>query len=302
MKHLPLFSIITPIFNRADMISDAVESVLSVQYPRVEHIIVDGGSTDGTSDILAQYPHLKVIVGPDQGMYDALNKGLKLATGEIIGFLNSDDLYAPNVFYEAIKAFQSERVLAVAGKAIVFSEMLDGTKNILNRFSPRNTSLLELSTLGSPFMNAWFFRKMVFDEIGNFNSTYRIVADRDFMLRLALSGLPYETHDTLVYQYRQHPNSMTFDITDLKFEQIANEHIKMTDVYLQHKSLPKPTRALIQQLRTHDTIEMTIRSAKNKNLRKIFRFFIAGIKYDLYWLFKFGQRALESLRGQGKTL
>ncbi len=77
------------------MIGQAVGSVIKQNYFPVEHIIVDGGSTDGTLDLLAQFPHLKVVSGPDNGMYDALNKGLKLAHGEIIGFLNTDDLYAP---------------------------------------------------------------------------------------------------------------------------------------------------------------------------------------------------------------
>src|SRR4030066_1952836 len=94
----PKVSIITPSYNRAGMIETAIQSVLSQNFPEVEHIIIDGGSTDGTLDVLKKYPHLRVVSEPDQGMYDALNKGLNLATGEIIGFLNTDDYYAPSVF------------------------------------------------------------------------------------------------------------------------------------------------------------------------------------------------------------
>ena len=74
-------------------IADAIESVLSQHIPDVEHIIMDGGSTDGTLEILKKYPHLIVVSGPDNGMYDAINKGIGISKGEWIGLLNADDLY-----------------------------------------------------------------------------------------------------------------------------------------------------------------------------------------------------------------
>ncbi len=117
---LPTISIITPSFNRADMIAQAVESVLKQGDLPLEHIIIDGGSTDGTLDLLEQFPHLRVVSEPDDGMYDALNKGLKLAHGEIIGFLNTDDLYTPSVFMEVLPLFTNPAVDAVAGRAVVF--------------------------------------------------------------------------------------------------------------------------------------------------------------------------------------
>jgi glycosyltransferase involved in cell wall biosynthesis len=91
MSQLSLISIITPSFNQGCFIEATVRSVLDQEYPDLEHIIVDGGSTDGTREILARYPHLIVISEPDRGQAEAMNKGLRLATGEIIGWLNSDD-------------------------------------------------------------------------------------------------------------------------------------------------------------------------------------------------------------------
>jgi glycosyltransferase involved in cell wall biosynthesis len=289
MKPSPRFSIITPTLNRSSMIVSAVESVLINDYPNFEHIIVDGGSTDGTLDVLAQYQHLKVISDPDQGMYDALNKGLERATGEIIGFLNSDDVYAPRAFHQAAKAFQKLDIFAVVGEATIFSRTAGGAKNVLDRFVPPEGSLLELSVLGSPFMNAWFFRKTVFEKIGNFNSNYQIVADRDFMVRFVLSGMEFAILKVLIYEYLHHADSKTFDITDEKFERIVQEHLKMTHSYLQLKGLHKSARTLIRQLRTRETIDMSIRTMTLRQFLKFAIYTFEGLKYDWSWPIQFGK-------------
>ncbi|MBA4385687.1 MAG: glycosyltransferase, partial [Anaerolinea sp.] len=104
----PKISVITPSLNRAGMIADAIESVLAQNHPHFEHIIVDGGSTDGTLEMLTKYPYLHVISGKDRGMYDAINRGLEIARGEIICFLNSDDLLPPNVLPIIVRALETQ--------------------------------------------------------------------------------------------------------------------------------------------------------------------------------------------------
>jgi glycosyltransferase involved in cell wall biosynthesis len=283
-----LISIITPVYNQVDLIGQAIESVIHQEDAPVEHIVMDGGSTDGTLDVLAQYSHLKVVSGTDQGMYDALNKGIEIAKGNVIGFLNSDDLYVENTFSEILQIFKDEHILAVVGNAIVFSETSDKTRNILSRFSSENIkSLLELSTSSGPFLNAWFFRKSLFARLGNFNSNYRIVADRDLMLRLALNGVEYTKFNKVVYMYRQHFGSMTFDPTEEKIERIVHEHIFMTNLFLEQDGIPKQARKLIRDIRTRNTLEMAIRSLKKLNLQKFSFFFLRGTEYDVFWFFKF---------------
>ena len=88
------FSVITPCLNRVQLIGATIESVIAQDYPNFEHWIIDGGSKDGTLDLLKRYRHLRVVSEVDRGVYDAMNKGIRLATGEIVVLLNSDDLLA----------------------------------------------------------------------------------------------------------------------------------------------------------------------------------------------------------------
>jgi hypothetical protein len=111
----PKISIITVSYNHGEFIRQNIESVLNQNYPNVEHIIVDGGSTDDTVDILRSYPHLRWTSQSDRGQSDALNKGFARATGDIIGWLNSDDWYAPNIFHEVAQALQEYPVVLGAG-------------------------------------------------------------------------------------------------------------------------------------------------------------------------------------------
>ncbi len=93
----PLVSIITPVLNRRAFIRQCLMSVAKQTHPRIEHIVIDGGSTDGTLDVLRSFQRthpIKWISGPDEGMYDAINKGMELANGDILAYLNSDDLYS----------------------------------------------------------------------------------------------------------------------------------------------------------------------------------------------------------------
>lgn len=114
MEKWPRISIVTPSFNQGRFIRDTIESVLRQDYPNLEHIVVDGASTDDTLRILGRYPHLRVISEPDSGQAEAINKGFRMATGKIWGFLNSDDTLLPNALFSIAGA-----VTAGQGRDIV---------------------------------------------------------------------------------------------------------------------------------------------------------------------------------------
>jgi len=271
------------------MLETCIHSALDQNYPNFEHIVVDGGSTDGTLDLLKKYSHIRVISERDEGMYDALNKGIALASGDVISFLNTDDLYGKDAFHSVASLFDDENVWAVAGNAIVFSNEVNGNTKILNQYSPVNTDLMECSTIGSNYFNAWFFRRFVYSRIGVFDINYRIAGDKEFMFRFALAGLKYATIDKLTYQYRQHPGSITFgDNIDERVNSIS-EQLRMTGFYLRDERVPKHVRVLLKQLRTRVTIGMAIRYWKARKVNKILYYMFTGMQYDLLWLPKFSR-------------
>jgi len=211
MTTRPMFSIITACLNRADFIATAIQSVMDQNYQPFEHIIVDGGSTDGTLEILKRYPHLRVISEPDQGVYDAMNKGIRMAKGEIIGLLNSDDYYEKECFAYTAHAFINDPTInAVAGCARVLKQVNNqGVEEVQVHSSSMLLNPIHAATFGVPIPNAWFLRKDVFKKLGGFGLRYRLVADRDFLIRFYQAGFIFFTSEKVFYNYIQHANSLT---------------------------------------------------------------------------------------------
>jgi glycosyltransferase involved in cell wall biosynthesis len=285
---LKKLTIITPVFNRAELIETAIKSVLNQNYFQVEHIILDGGSTDGTLDVLRKYPGLHVISEPDQGMYDAINKGLRLATGDIIGLLNSDDYYAPDIFATVASLFENDELYAVAGQAEIIREKSGKLVSTTSLLPGDGEDLVRHSIFDTPVINAYFFSRKVYEEAGDFNPQYKIVADRDFMIRFALRHLKTMYIDQLVYSYLQHSNSMTFSSTPSINKRIAEEHIQMTHTYLVSKDLYPPlfTKYIIE-LHTQETIKACAHSIRIMDLQKTIYYLKEGMQYTSKWLPRF---------------
>ena len=240
----PRISIVTPCLNRAEFLGEAIESVLAQKYSDVEHIMIDGGSTDGTLPLLARYDHLRVISEPDTGLYDALNKGLRLATGEIIGHLNSDDAYAPEVFALIAAAFQDPSVDAVFGGAEVLVGASLQDASVVRRFiTPREIELsVENVTHGICITNARFFRRRVYERVGYTDLRYRIASDRDFLLRVALTEPKAALLSQVVYRYRMHPGSLTINRDEPHAVRVRDEYLTIAEEHLRDPALPASAR------------------------------------------------------------
>jgi glycosyltransferase involved in cell wall biosynthesis len=208
------FSVITPCLNRVQLIGATIESVVAQDYPSFEHWIIDGGSTDGTLDLLKRYRHLHVVSEPDRGVYDALNKGIRLATGDVVILLNSDDLLGPGAFALAADIFHNAvGTMIVSAGCQIFRCTPDGKEIEMHRYDDphRNALSLRNVTTGTPNINARFFRRKVFDQIGEFDLAYPIAADRDFLIRAALRQVPDAPIAKVLYRYRWHAGSLTMN-------------------------------------------------------------------------------------------
>jgi glycosyltransferase involved in cell wall biosynthesis len=208
------FSVITPCLNRVELIGLTIESVIAQDYPDFEHWIIDGGSTDGTLDLLKRYRHLRLVSEADRGVYDAMNKGIRLATGEVLILLNSDDLLARGAFSLVADIFRNAvGTMIVSAGCQIFQSRSDGVEIEMHRYDdPRRNALsLRNVTIGTPNINARFFRRKVFEQIGEFDLAYPIAADRDFLIRVALRQLPDAPIAKVLYRYRWHAGSLTMN-------------------------------------------------------------------------------------------
>jgi glycosyltransferase len=179
-------SIITATYNSAKTIANNVASVNEQTYDNIEHIIIDGASLDNTLDIIQTNSKRNLIIRsePDKGIYDALNKGLALASGDIIGFLHSDDLFFSNQTIEKIvQAFSvSDRVDAVYGDLIFVNEKASHKVVRYWRSKPFTTKLLKKGWM--PPHPTLFMRRQVYESHGLFNVNLKCAADYDYILRV----------------------------------------------------------------------------------------------------------------------
>ena len=180
----PLISIITACFRSERTVLDTLESVNVQTYPNIEHIIVDGASNDRTLDIVRDYGRRvsRVVSEKDKGIFDAYNKGLRLAAGEIIGFLNSDDFYAtPNAIQAVMEKFRDGSVDAVYADLVYVDK--DDTSKVVRHWKSRSYREGDFRKAFVPAHPTLFLRRSVYDRAGGFNPDYRFAGDFEFMLR-----------------------------------------------------------------------------------------------------------------------
>jgi glycosyltransferase involved in cell wall biosynthesis len=181
-------SIITVVRNNKETIKDAMNSVLSQDYDDLEYIIIDGGSEDGTvdliNDVAARYPErgLKIISEKDHGIYDAMNKGIRLATGDIIGMLNSDDLYInDNIVSTVANEFTSKNVDSIFAD-LVYVRGGDLNK-IVRYYNSANFHPKKMAYGWMPAHPTLFIRREIYDRYGLYKTDYRIAADYELIAR-----------------------------------------------------------------------------------------------------------------------
>lgn len=181
-------SIITVCYNSEKTINDTLKSVSEQRGVNIEHILIDGGSKDRTTDIIKCYPHVaKLVSEPDKGIYDAMNKGIKLSTGDIIGTLNADDFYADE---QVLK--QVERALSDADIDACYADLVyvneSNVDNIVRFWKSRDYEKGLFKDGWMPAHPTFFVRRKIYDKYGLFDLSYQIAADVELLFRLIEQG------------------------------------------------------------------------------------------------------------------
>jgi glycosyltransferase involved in cell wall biosynthesis len=178
-------SIITVAKNNKNYIEDCIKSVIEQKYPNCEYIIIDGGSTDGTVDIIKKYhDHIAIFISePDGGIYDAMNKGIKLATGDIVGILNSDDIYNSNdVLTEVVGEFTEKGVDSVFADLVYVDR--NNTDKIVRYYKSANFTSNKFAYGWMPPHPTFFLKRKYYEKYGLFKTDYKIAADYELLVRL----------------------------------------------------------------------------------------------------------------------
>jgi glycosyltransferase involved in cell wall biosynthesis len=206
-KPWPKISIVTPHLNQRPFIEETIRSILLQGYPEIEHIIIDGGSTDGSLELIAQYsPWVRCVVEKGEGQSAAANRGFKLVTGDLIGWQNSDDFYGPgnfrraalatvqypdrDVFHGMVRGFQGQN----SQPPWLFESCEEfSQERLLNDVCVMNQSM--------------FFRRKIFDRGVFLEDNLHYAMDQEFFWRLSLEGFQYQMVPSMVGYYRQHENA-----------------------------------------------------------------------------------------------
>lgn len=239
-KDQPLVSIITPSYNQAQFIEQTILSVKDQDYPNIEHIVIDGGSTDGTLDILKKYlDSIKWVSEPDEGQSQAINKGFTKAQGEIIGWINSDDFYLPGAVNVAVNALaESPDIDAIYGYCAKVDEN-NKTTEVLK--SPEFDRRVIFSNPCIINQQTVFFRRSLLNKVGLLDESLHYAMDFDLWIRMAKVG-EFKLVPEVLAAYRLTSDCKSVADSQKFWQEVdrifrRNNEIKINPVYLAlHKS------------------------------------------------------------------
>ncbi len=213
MKNLPKVSIVTPSYNQVEFLEKTILSVINQDYPNIEYIIIDGGSTDGSQEIIKKYEN-KIsywVSEKDNGQSDAINKGFKKCTGDIVAWINSDDLYVEGAISCAVAYFSEHTGIDMVHGKI---DLIDVHGEYITYVASKDFTLQELIISNQVWQPSVFFKRKIFDEIGYLDESYHYIMDYDFWIRIATRYNIGYINSTLA-RFRLHGQSKTVSNSDL---------------------------------------------------------------------------------------
>jgi glycosyltransferase involved in cell wall biosynthesis len=294
---MPLVSIVTPAYNAVRFIRETIESIRNQDYPAIEHIVIDGGSTDGTLDILRQYPHLTWVSEPDRGQSHALNKGFRRARGEIVGWLNADDTYQPGAIKTAVAFMQAHpdvdvvysdcQVIDENGRPLYVIQAEDLTpKAILFRdIMPQPTLFLQRRVVRAP---------------GVIDESLHYVMDWEFCLRIAPRFNVQRLNDVVLANFRFCRGTKSSEggtESAREFLSVLNDALSMPP----YRDLPLPIHRLAwRKARSRYYMTQVFSAVAKSDLGAVRRALPKAVYHDPTWLWNRGviSIAMEAVLGK----
>lgn len=292
-----LISIITPTFQAGSTLRETLESVRSQYGGDTEHLLMDAASTDETLEIAKGYPHLIVKSEKDRGIYDGMNKGASLATGEWLLFLQGDDWLPAGTLDSYRRAIASHPGAEMfCGDCEAVKERIEGWTPV---WSVKDRDLKKLTVqniaLGEPMINARLIRRDVFLKLGGFSLNYSLASDRDFLLRCAEIQVPQAEIPAATYRYRWHAGSSTMTEGNALTAKLFRENLSIAKKHLQGTS--EGSRRVL--LKWHDrlAVQAAMNALEHFQGGKLLQSVREGMSENPTWIAGFTMEILRSLPG-----
>ena len=265
----PFVTIVTPAYNQASYLPQAIESVLKQDYPHIEYIVLDDGSTDGTRDVLKAYTgRLRWETQPNLGQAHTLNKGWRLGKGLFLGYLSADDILAPQAISEAVHLLQSSNDVVMVYPNC---NLIDHSSRVIRRGVAREFDYASLVIDQECYVGPGaLFRRSVFEATGGWRPELVLAPDREFWMRVGLLGRCFMIPRILA-SYRVHPDTISFRKANAH---IASEYVRVAEEYFSLPDVPPDllakknlalSRAYLVEARIH------LRAGRPRSALKSFR-------------------------------
>jgi glycosyltransferase involved in cell wall biosynthesis len=203
MSAAPVISFVTPCFNRRSFLARCIESIPEAFRGQVEHIIVDGGSTDGSLELIRTYPHIRLLSEPDEGLYDAANKGIRMARGQYVGFLATDDFISDSFFEMFLQSYRE-----CSDTPVLTFDFFNHTGETVRRCAA-STFDLEGIFHGRTPLFSMLVKRDILTKLGGFDASYRIAGDFELNLRLDRLNLEARVSPYPMQNFWMHDGSLT---------------------------------------------------------------------------------------------
>jgi len=281
-----VITVIIPVLNREKTIAEAIASVVNQTYADWELIVIDGGSTDRTIEITEKFAkcdnRIKICSRTGIKEYEAINYGIKIARGDIIGILNSDDYYDNKAFERVAEIFSSDSTLdVVCPKVRVIVDY--GDRIVTKKVVQTDLDFYNI-VFNTPYEPARFFNKRVFDKVGLIDDSYRYSGERELLIRMSLRrDVKWIKIPDILYIYRIHPGSGTSNLDRYTALRYLPEHYRMFKKLLLAGLLNHEQRKAVKQRWLNDSIAGFLMSLKNGDFKTATFFLIRGIEINYSW-------------------